>query len=142
MSDRTEKNSIEWFKKEFKKKEIIKIKHHALHLDCCFCVLPNQVIIYSKKYIKSFPSILRDRYKVYCIEDFMKDGEETNLGTNLLIIGNNIIAIDRKKFYKFYQFLESMDFNIIRIPFFNLWKDGGGVRCLTQWIDKGHLPIV
>jgi N-dimethylarginine dimethylaminohydrolase len=142
LSDRTEKKSIDWFKKEFKKKEIIKITHHALHLDCCFCVLPNNLIIYSKKYIKSFPSFLKDRYKVHCIEEFMKEGEETNLATNILIIGKNIIAIDRKKFYKFYKFLQSMDFNLILIPFFNLWKDGGGIRCLTQWIDKGVLPVV
>ena len=71
----------------------------------------------------------------------MEEGEEPNLGTNLLIIGNNIITIDIKKFYKFYDFLKTMGFNVILIPFFNLWKDGGGIRCLTQWIDKGNLTI-
>ena len=142
LSDRTEKKAVEWFKSEFKNKEIIQIKHHSLHLDCCLCVLPNNVIVYSKKYVKSFPSKLRKKYKVYCLEDFMKKGEETNLGTNLLIVGKNIITIDIKKFYKFYDFLKTQGFNVILIPFFDLWKDKGGIRCLTQWIDKGNQIVV
>lgn len=142
ISGRTESNSIDWFRKELKKKKIIRIRHHALHLDCCFCVLPNNIIIYSKKYIKSFPSILKEKYKVYFLENFMDKNEEPVLGTNILVINKNILVLDQKKFYKFYQFLESLGYRIIRIPFYNLWKDGGGIRCLTQWIDKGELEIV
>ena len=67
----------------------------------------------------------------------------SNLATNVLIIKNTLLAIDMKKFSKLYDyFFESLGLNVVTIPFYNLWKDGGGIRCLTQWIDKSKLRII
>jgi N-dimethylarginine dimethylaminohydrolase len=141
ISSRTPLKSYYWFKKNFPNKNIIKIKHHALHLDCCFCVLPNNTIIYSKKYIKSFPSYLRKIYNIKYIEEFITKDVDSNLATNLLLIGNNIITADFKQFYNFYNYLRLLKFNVILIPFYDVWKDGGGVRCMTQWINSGNNTI-
>jgi N-dimethylarginine dimethylaminohydrolase len=41
---RTDNSGVQFLKGEFKNKEVIVVPHHALHLDCCFGVLPG--IIY------------------------------------------------------------------------------------------------
>tara|TARA_B100000902_G_scaffold112836_1_gene114077 strand:- start:1397 stop:2188 length:792 start_codon:yes stop_codon:yes gene_type:complete len=141
IGTRTKLEAYEWLKKEFPNKNIIKINHSALHLDCCFCILPNNTIIYSKKYIKSFPSLLRKKYTVTCVEEFINKNTNPNLATNLLIINNTILAADLTKFHRFYNYLESQGFHVILIPYYNIWKHGGGIRCLTQWIEKDNLSI-
>jgi len=141
IGKRTDINAYKWLKQTFPKKKIIKIIHYARHLDCCFCVLPNNTIIYSKKYIKSFPSILRKTHTVKTVEEFIDKRTNPNLATNLLIINNTIIAIDLEKFHKFYDYLKSMGFNVILIPFYDVWKKGGGIRCITQWINKTNISI-
>ena len=136
IGKRTELKAYKWLKQTFPNKKIIKIVHHALHLDCCFCILPNNTIIYSKKYIKSFPSILRETHKVKTIEEFIDKKTNPNLATNLLIINNTILAIDLEKFHRFYDYLKSLGFKVILVPFYNIWKDGGGIRCMTNWLHK------
>tara|TARA_B100001758_G_scaffold238798_1_gene242376 strand:+ start:5834 stop:6649 length:816 start_codon:yes stop_codon:yes gene_type:complete len=139
---RTNNKAYKWFKNKFKNKNVFKINHKALHLDCCFCMLKNNVIIYSKKYIKKFPSKLKNKYRVFYVEDYIKKNTDPNLATNILIINNYIIVADLNKFNKFYDFLSTFGYKIIKIPFYNLWKDGGGIRCLTQWIQVNDQKIL
>ena len=132
-NERTDNSGVKYLTYTFKDKTVIPIKHHALHLDCCFAVLPGNIVLYSTKYIKRMPSIIREKYMCIRIEDILFDTSETNLATNFLIVGKNIIAADTKKFKKLYEFLEKLGFNIILIPFENIATMGGGIRCLTQW---------
>ena len=40
------------------------------------------------------------------------------------------------KFKKFRTYLRKEGFNVIEISYGNLWREQGGIRCLTQWLDK------
>jgi len=140
IGKRTTIQSYNWLVKNFPNKNIIKIKHTALHLDCCFCVLPNNNILYSKKYIKKIPSAIKN-YKINLVEDFIDKGVNPNLATNILLINKTILAIDKIEFFGVYEFFVSLGLDVILIPFYNLWRDGGGIRCLTQWINKSNLTI-
>lgn len=142
IGKRTDISAYNGLKEKFPKKNIIKINHTALHLDCCFCVLPKKNIVYSTRYIKSLPTAIRSEYNVRTVEEFIGDSVNSNLATNVLIIKNTLLAIDMKKFSKLYDYFESLGLNVVTIPFYNLWKDGGGIRCLTQWIDKSKLRII
>lgn len=132
-NERTDNTGVNYMKNTFKNKNIIPIKHHALHLDCCFAVLPRKIVLYSSTYIKKMPSIIRNNYMCIRIEDMCMDTTETNLATNFLIIDNIIITADKPKFKKLNDFLEKLGFKIILIPFENISTMGGGIRCLTQW---------
>ena len=63
----------------------------------------------------------------------MNEKDDANLATNYLLIGNTIIVADKKKFDRLYRFMESLGIEVVRIPFTNIFKGGGGVRCMTQW---------
>jgi len=132
-NERTDNTGVDYMKKTFKNKNIIPIKHHALHLDCCFAILPGKIVLYSSTYIKKMPSIIRNNYMCIRLEDMFMDTIETNLATNFLIIDNIIITADKPKFKKLNDFLEKLGFKIILIPFENISTMGGGIRCLTQW---------
>lgn len=131
--NRTDNSGIQFLKSEFKNKEIITVPHHALHLDCCFGVLPGNNILYSSEYIKRFPSKLRERYNIYRVEDYMNERYDPNLSTNFLLIGRNVITAYKKKFEKIYKLIESFGLIVKTIPFENIFTGGGGVRCMTQW---------
>ena len=132
-NERTDNSGVKFLTDTFNNKNVIPIKHHSLHLDCCFAVLPNKIVLYSTKYIKKLPRIIRTNYMCLSIEDILYDCDDTNLATNFLIVGNNIITAERKKFKKLHDFLEKLGFNLILIPFENIYTMGGGIRCLTQW---------
>ena len=132
-NERTDNSGVNYLSETFNDKTVIPIKHHSLHLDCCFAVLPGNIVIYSTKYIKRLPSIISKKYMCFRIEDILIDSVETNLATNFLIVGDTIITADKKKFKKLYDFLEKLGFKIILIPFENIATMGGGIRCLTQW---------
>ena len=130
---RSDKTADLFIKLHFPKFKIINIKHHALHLDCCLGILPNKKLLYSKKYIKKLPSFLRKEYDCYCVEDYMIENRESNLATNFLLIDKTILIAYQKKFEKIYKLIESFNIKVITIPFFNIFKGGGGIRCMTQW---------
>ncbi len=131
--ERTDDSGVEYLRKKFPEREVIVIVHHALHLDCCFGVLPGKILLYSSKYVKRLPSVLRDRYTVYKVENYMRKGADANLATNYLLIGKTIIIAYKKKFEKIYKLMEELGFEVKTIPFSNIFLDGGGVRCMTQW---------
>ena len=64
------------------------------------------------------------------------------LATNGLIIGNNIITTDQVKFSKFRKYLRTLDFNVIEIEYGTLWREKGGIRCLTQWTKKPKNQLI
>ena len=130
---RTDESGINYIKNKFVDREIIVIPHHALHLDCCFGVLPGKKALYSSKYIKRMPKIVRDRYKCKKVEDLMNKNDEPNLATNYLLIGRTIITAYKKKFEKIYKYMEDNGFIVKTVPFADIFKGGGGVRCMTQW---------
>jgi N-dimethylarginine dimethylaminohydrolase len=132
-NERTDNSGVKFLIDNFKNKNVVPIAHHALHLDCCFAVLPGNIVLYSNKYIKRMPRIIRDKYNCIKIEDILTDGQETNLATNFLLIGNTILTADKPKFKKLHDFIQNLGFQIILIPFENISTMGGGVRCLTQW---------
>lgn len=134
-NQRTNKQGIEFIKEKFKNKNVISIKHYALHLDCCLCILNEKIILYSKKYISQLPKKLNDLYICIELEKIVGDKIDTNLALNFLIINNDIITAFNDKYTKLYDFLEFMKYKIHYVKNYELYKYGGGIRCLTQWIQ-------
>ena len=130
---RTDNSGVLYMMERFKKKEIIVIPHHGLHLDCCFGVLPGGKVLYSSTYIKRMPKVVRENYDCKRVEDLMKKGDEPNLGTNYLLIGETVITAYKKKFEKIYEYMRKNGLIVKTIPFKNIFRGGGGVRCMTQW---------
>ena len=130
---RSDDSGLKYMKDKFVDREVISVRHHALHLGCCLSVLPGNILFYSRRYIKRLPGVLRECYDCYCVEDYMNEKDDANLATNYLLIGNTIIVADKKKFDRLYRFMESLGIEVVRIPFTNIFKGGGGVRCMTQW---------
>jgi len=116
----------------FPKKNVIKINHTATHLDSCFTVL-NKNIFYSKTYINSLPNNLKNDYIITTIEDILGDTDPNN-ALNLLIIDKNIITTNTPEFEPMRIKLMDMGYNVLTIKFNNLLEEGGGIRCLTQWL--------
>ena len=111
-------------------------KDNALHLDCCFSVMPNNHLLYSKQYISSLPQFVRKKYICKKVEDLLEKNVNADLATNNLIIGNNIITTNQPKFKGVRSYLKKIGFNVIELKYGTLWRHGGGVRCLTQWITQ------
>jgi len=137
VNKRTREKGFLFMKNQFKNKKSVMICHNALHLDCCFCVLNNDIIIYSHRYIKGLPKFVQQNYECICIEDIIQNDEvDVILAANILIIGNNIITTDQKEFHPFRQFLRQLGYNVFEIKYNKLFLEGGGIRCLTQWLIK------
>lgn len=126
---RTNVLGYRWLKNLFLNKKIIKINHTALHLDCCFSILPNKVILYSKKYIHELPSFVSNHFYCINIDNLLKG--EPNLATNFIFLDKNTILIDNR-FKPIHKLLESFGFKLIIVNLQNIWKYGGSIRCLTQ----------
>ena len=136
VGKRTNDAGVKELRRMYPKKRIIKINHFGLHLDCSLMILPGKKLIYSTRYITNLPSILRKLYKCKTVESIIGDSIDPLLATNGLLIGNNIITTDQVKFKIFLNYLRSEGFNVIEIKYGNLWRDQGGIRCLTQWIKR------
>jgi N-dimethylarginine dimethylaminohydrolase len=126
---RTNKQIISVLQQLFPQKNIIGIYHTALHLDCCLCVLDN-IIFYDSKYIEhiTLPHI----FKLFDISSIVDSGKY--MATNLVQVGNTLIMSKIKKNATFRKILRSIGYHIILINTRNIWKEGGSIRCLTQWI--------
>jgi N-dimethylarginine dimethylaminohydrolase len=135
INGRTNRKGLNYIKDNYKGKTIAEINHTALHLDCCFLVLPNEKIIYSKRYISNLPDYIKTIYECISIETIIGTKVDSNLATNILIIGNNLITTNQPKFKKFREYLTKQGYNVIEINYGTFWRYGGGIRCLTQWIN-------
>lgn len=120
-----------WLKQLLPNKRIIKINHTALHLDCCFSILPNKMILYSKKYIKKLPYFCYKNFRCLNIDNIILG--DTNLSRNFLFLDKNTILVDNQyRFKNVRKLLKKLGFEIIIINLKNMWKYGGSIRCLTQ----------
>ena len=135
MNKRTNKKGAAFLKSNFKQKKIITITHKSLHLDCCLCILHNNILIYSKKSIGKLPSQVESKYMCLDLETILGEKIDTNLALNFIIINKDIITAYIAKFKPLYDFLELMGYTVHHIKFYNLHELGGGLRCLTQWIN-------
>tara|TARA_B100000780_G_C21003043_1_gene401351 strand:- start:165 stop:926 length:762 start_codon:yes stop_codon:yes gene_type:complete len=132
VNERTNIAAYNLLKKMFPRKNVIRINHTLIHLDCCFTVLDNN-IFYSRQYVKSLPKNLKKDYSITVIEDILGD-IDPHLALNLLIIGKNIITTDTPDFKPFRTLLKHMGYTVYPIKYNNLLEEGGGIRCLTQWL--------
>ena len=127
---RTDIQIISILQQLFPQKNIIPIHHTALHLDCCFCILNNTLIFYDSKYIKNLE--LPSFFTIYDISSIVDSGKY--MATNFVQVGNNLIMSKIKKNATFRKILRSFGFNIKLVNTQNIWKEGGSIRCLTQWL--------
>jgi len=118
-----------WLKTIFPNKSFIQIKHTALHLDCCFCILPNHTILYSRKYIETLPQYCYKHFNCINIDSYIKG--DPNLATNFLFLDEKTIIIDNQ-FITIRTLLRQFGFKLIVIDLKGIYKQGGSIRCLTQ----------
>jgi N-dimethylarginine dimethylaminohydrolase len=133
INKRTDIKAIEYFQNRLSNYNIIPIYHTALHLDCIFTVLNNNKIIYDKNYIIDLSNI-PNYYETLNIRII----SNSNISCNLILVGNSIlIAEDNNE--KLIKLLEILNYNVIPIKYYNLGKEGGGVRCMAQWLTYFRL---
>jgi len=136
LNRRTNIKGVSFLKKHFPHKKFIQVSHKALHLDCCFCILHNNIILYSRKLIPDIPSYITSNYLCLEIETILGEKIDCNLATNFIIVNKDIITAYNRSFKPLYDFLELAGYKIHYITFHGLHKQGGGIRCLTQWIQQ------
>lgn len=132
IGGRTSYNSINFLKNMIPNKNIIPIHHTSLHLDCIFTVLNNNQILYHSDYLKSFKVT---GYEKLDIKDLVDSSNP--IPCNFLIINDNIVCSDLIKNEKLLDLLKILNYRVYTINMGNLWKEGGGIRCLTQW----YIPL-
>jgi len=130
ISSRTNIQIVPILQELFPKKNIIAIHHKALHLDCCFSILDNTLIFYDSKYIDKLS--LPNKFKIFDISLIADSGKY--MATNFVQVGNTLIMSKIKKNATFRKILRDIGYKIILINTQNIWKEGGSIRCLTQWL--------
>ena len=131
IGNRTCSEVIEFLRNQLPNKNIIPITHTSLHLDCVLSVLNHNKIIYHSDYIDEL-SI--NNYEILDIKEYVNPNNP--IPCNLVIYNNNIICSDLIKDEKLYDLLHILKYRVHTINIDNLWKEGGGIRCLTQWYTK------
>jgi N-dimethylarginine dimethylaminohydrolase len=130
ISSRTNIQIVTILKDLFPNKNIIPIHHTALHLDCCFCILDNKLVFYDSKYIENIS--LPNKFTIFDIASIVDSGKY--MATNFVQVGNTLIMSKIKKNAIFRKILRDIGYKIILINTQNIWKEGGSIRCLTQWL--------
>lgn len=134
IGKRTNKKGAHFLLTQFPEKTVVTIRHSALHLDCCFCILNRSTVLYAKKYITYLPKAITDEYNCYDIET-IAGTRMTNLATNMVLIGGVVVTAYNPELEDLYRFIRRKKFKIEFIDFYGLEQEGGGVRCLVQWMD-------
>ena len=134
ISDRTNKAGCNFIKKTFKNKTVIPIKHSALHLDCTFCVLDTGLIFYDSKYISNISDVMKlpKQFITYDICNIADSGKY--LTTNFVQINENIIISNTPENKSFRDILSGLGYNLEIVNTEDFWREGGSIRCLTQWL--------
>lgn len=138
IGERTNEKAIDYMQYLFPMKNIIPVSHTDMHLDCVLTVVFPNTILYSRKrtYIEEY-----DKYiKKYTLHD-IDDETDGILVTNFLIIGDKIIHSNRKENKRVISILQNLGYTIHIVDINELWKEGGGIRCMTQWIQKTNQEI-
>ena len=131
IGKRTSIEAYKYLKKMFKHKNILAIQHNSLHLDCVFSVLNNKTILYNKNYINNTLKI--NNYKTRDISKYVDNKNPISL--NFLVIGNNIVCSNLIEKEDLQMILQNMNYRVWTINTHNLWKEGGGIRCMSQWLS-------
>ena len=156
---RTNKLGVKFFKSFLlnikSKKNIISIPHNALHLDCCFNILPNEkLILFDSDQLKIGKDLEKKIYRESSIENildvkclFERKSINFNLMLNYLYIYPNYIIISYKKeFENFYKYLRDNKYKVNFIYMNDIENDprcgNGSIRCMSQWIDKPKNQIL
>lgn len=129
IGSRTTIKIVPILKKLFPNKKLVPIHHTALHLDCCLCILGKRVF-YDSKYIENIK--VPKYFKIIDIASIVDSGKY--MATNLVQVGNTLIMSETKKNKSFRQMLRNIGYKIIVVDTRNIWKEGGSIRCLTQWL--------
>lgn len=137
IGERTNEEAVDYLQYLFPMKNIIPVIHTDMHLDCVLSVVFSNTIIFSGKRTYIEQSEYMKKYTLHDIDD------ETDgiLVTNFLIIGNNVIHNKRKENKKVLDILRSIGYIIHFVDIHDLWKEGGGIRCMTQWVQKARQDI-
>lgn len=130
IGQRTSIQIVDRLKRLFPNKGIIPIHHSALHLDCCFCALQNKTVFYDSKYIQKIE--LPRLFTCYDISPIADSGKY--LATNFIQVGNTLVMSNTKQNATFRKILRKLGYSLVLINIGDLWKEGGGIRCLTQWL--------
>lgn len=126
INKRTNYDAVKFLSETFKV-NVIPVRHNDMHLDCVFTVVKNR-IFYSKRRVNEIDLRAVIGYDIVDIDD------ETDgiLSTNILIIDEHIFHSDRVENTTITKHLEDMGLNVHKLEYGQLWKEGGGIRCLTQ----------
>ena len=130
IGKRTNMEAYYYLNKHFNDKNIYPIEHNSLHLDCIFTVLNDNKILINKNYIEQTVNI--KSYTVIDVSSYVSIHNPISL--NFLVIGNNILCSNLIESEKILNILNSMNYRVWSINTHNLWKEGGGIRCMTQWL--------
>ena len=128
IGDRTNYSIIDFLYTKFPKKNIIPIKHTSLHLDCVFTILNDNKILYHSDYVSPFKI---NNYEILDIKEFVNPANP--IPCNFLLYNDNIVCSDLIKNEMLLELLKILNYRVYTINIDNLWKEGGGIRCLTQW---------
>lgn len=129
INERTTITAIEFLQNIFPKCNFIPVPHNCLHLDCALAIIKNKQILCLES-IVDISKIPND----YLIINVEIPNINNNLTTNFLIIDdNNVIHTNKNENNTVIDILKQNKYNVHIVQYEDLWKEGGGVRCLTQW---------
>ncbi len=137
---RTNSAAIEFLSKQFPDKKVkgFELKksdkdprENALHLDCCFQPIGNNMAILYKDGFKNDQDVtfLMDYFGRSNIIEISKE-EMYNMNSNIFSISDNIIVSERG-FVRLNNLLRSKGFVVEEIPYFETAKMEGLLRCST-----------
>ena len=137
---RTNSAAIEFLSKQFPDKKVkgFELKksdkdprENALHLDCCFQPIGNNMAILYKDGFKNDQDVtfLMDYFGRSNIIEISKE-EMYNMNSNIFSISDNIIVSERG-FVRLNNLLRSKGFLVEEIPYFETAKMEGLLRCST-----------
>ena len=137
IGERTNEEAVDYLQYLFPMKNIIPVIHTDMHLDCVLSIVSTNTILFSGKRTYIEQNEYMKKYTLYDIDD----DTDGILVTNFLIIGNNVIHSNRKENRKVIDILQNLGYTVHIVDIKNLWKEGGGIRCMTQWIQKTKQEI-
>ena len=128
LNERSNYEAVKFLSANFPAVNIISIRHNDMHLDCVMTVV-GKTIFYSRRRIEE-----SDLFHAAAEYNLVNIDDDTDgvLSTNLLVIGNHIFHTDRIQNKPIINHLMGMGYNVHTIKYGNLWREGGGIRCLTQ----------
>jgi N-dimethylarginine dimethylaminohydrolase len=130
LNKRTNYKSLKFLQEHFPNYTFIPVMHDALHLDCVFNVVKDNTILYihSKVIMDKVPS-------TYGKINVEINDINNNLVCNFLVVNKNtIIHTDVPENKVVCKILKNYGYNVHNIKYYNLVDEGGGIRCLTQWM--------